>query len=378
MPIFLPHGVGGRTNLTKTPFLVLFVILISASIGTASLTSAQLGTVPDWFRGVAGFWAEEKITTNEFLDGIEFLIDQEVIKVPGYVQAAEAELESSESVEDAPQEKNTDTQALAANAETIAALEERVAALETLLASMAADSGNVYFSGVNVHIRDGSGVTYCEGACNGVGNLIVGYDEERASGSDKSGSHNLIVGRNHNYPSYGGFVAGSGNTISGPESSVSGGFKNTASTQTSSVSGGEHNTSSGFASSVSGGSSNTAGFTASSVSGGSSNEASGWRSSVSGGVSNTASGEISSVSGGKDNTAFGVHSSVSGGFTNKAIGEKSSVSGGDTNKASGFASSVSGGNLNTASGRDSSVSGGVSRTATAIYDWVAGALVRAQ
>ena len=93
--------MGGRTkNLTKTPILVLFVILISVGIGTASLTNAQVGTVPDWFRGVAGFWAEEKISTAEFLEGLEFLIDHEVIVVPGYVQAADAQSVDQESLDE--------------------------------------------------------------------------------------------------------------------------------------------------------------------------------------------------------------------------------------------------------------------------------------
>jgi len=80
-----------RTNLTKTPFLVLFVILISVGIGTASLSNAEVGTVPDWFRGVAGFWAEEKISTSEFLSSLEFLLEQEVIQVEGYGLLSEAQ-----------------------------------------------------------------------------------------------------------------------------------------------------------------------------------------------------------------------------------------------------------------------------------------------
>lgn len=47
--------------------------------------------VPDWFRGVAGFWAEEKISTAEFLDSIEFLITEEIITVPGFVSVTDAE-----------------------------------------------------------------------------------------------------------------------------------------------------------------------------------------------------------------------------------------------------------------------------------------------
>ena len=95
---------------------------------------------------------------------------------------------------------------------------------------------NVYFAGFNVHVRSGAGAT--SGAINGLGNLIVGYDE--SSGDDKTGSHNLVVGPNHAYSSYGGFVAGNANKVTGPSSSVSGGIFNTASGYYSSVSGGSN------------------------------------------------------------------------------------------------------------------------------------------
>ena len=52
------------------------------------------------------------------------------------------------------------------------------------------------------------------------------------------GSNNLIVGNYQAFPSYGGFVAGYGNTISGPRASVSGGGYSTASGSAASVSGG--------------------------------------------------------------------------------------------------------------------------------------------
>ncbi|MCP4131373.1 MAG: hypothetical protein GY754_10370 [bacterium] len=133
----------------------------------------------------------------------------------------------------------------------------------------------IQFSGVNVQIVSGSGYTngvntdfWTDGTVNGLGNLIVGYNEIEDSGDNKSGSHNIIVGSWNNYPSYGGLVAGSNNTISGKYSSVSGGFDNIAEGLASSVSGGDQNTASANASSVSGGRMNTAGGIWSSVSGG--------------------------------------------------------------------------------------------------------------
>ena len=170
---------------------------------------------------------------------------------------------------------------------------------------------NVFFTGANIHIVDGSGSTddgiFTDPTkmLTGLGNLVIGYNEPRLNivdGSqiltDRGGSHNLIVGQFHQYSSVGGFVAGIMNKTIGPNSSVSGGAGNTASGSASSVSGGMSNTASAGYSSVSGGMSNTASYSFSSVSGGEYNTASGSASSVSGGMSNTASGVDSSVSGG--------------------------------------------------------------------------------
>jgi hypothetical protein len=162
----------------------------------------------------------------------------------------------------------------------LAAYDARITALEELLASVTLESGgdDFVFTGVNVHVRSGSGAT--GGTINGLGNLIVGYDEARTSGSDKSGSHNLVVGPLHNYTSYGGLVAGYQNTSNGAFATVSGGYGNTVSGSYSSVSGGHDNTASGSVSSVSGGYGNTASGPWSSVSGGDSRSVSGmynWR-----------------------------------------------------------------------------------------------------
>jgi len=94
---------------------------------------------------------------------------------------------------------------------------------------------HVIFTGVNVHVRSGSGRTDDPG--NGLGNLIVGYNED-VFGNPRTGSHNMVVGAGHGYSSWGGFVAGVGNTISGPCASVSGGAENTAGGFASSVGGG--------------------------------------------------------------------------------------------------------------------------------------------
>jgi hypothetical protein len=199
-------------------------------------------------------------------------------------------------------------------------LAQRVAALETLLTHFTREGNEVVITGANLRIVNGLGQTT---TINGLGNLIVGYNEPPTEGTVniRTGSHNVVVGQRHNFSSFGGLVVGDFNTISGAFASVSSGSRNTASGESAAVSGGQFNTASGNHSSVSGGHQNKASNTYASVSGGEKNTASGEVAAVSGGQSNTASGFISFVSGGSGNTASFNGAAVSGGQERKATGE---------------------------------------------------------
>jgi hypothetical protein len=156
--------------------------------------------------------------------------------------------------------------------------EQRVSALEDLLQHFSRKGNDVFITGVNLHLVNGLGRTDCGSEnepipdCpNGLGNLIVGYNELRnnpESPDVRTGSHNVVVGQEHSFSRYGGVVVGMRNTISGDFASASGGRNNTASGNFASVSGGGSNTASGGLASVSGGFGNTAAAGLSSVSGG--------------------------------------------------------------------------------------------------------------
>jgi hypothetical protein len=139
---------------------------------------------------------------------------------------------------------------------------------------------NVVFSGANVHIVDGTGHTWGNGTRSGLGNLLVGYNE---GATTCTGAHNIVCGRENNFSSYGGLVAGEFNDISGVCASITGGVLGVASGGDSSILGGRGNKATSDYATVSGGAYNTA---------------SQWSASVSGGQSNTASGSASSISGG--------------------------------------------------------------------------------
>jgi hypothetical protein len=114
--------------------------------------------------------------------------------------------------------------------------------LDSLLSSLscvnltASNATDLVLVGCNVHITNGMGAT-TDG--NGLGNLILGYNEADSCPNNctRSGSHNLVVGTSHAYPSSGGFVAGQSNTLSGAFATVAGGYMNEARGLTSHVSG---------------------------------------------------------------------------------------------------------------------------------------------
>jgi hypothetical protein len=188
-------------------------------------------------------------------------------------------------------------------------LAPRVAALESLLKHFSREGHDITITGANLHIVNGLGSTDClteqfesiPDCPNGLGNLIVGYNEPRdpffAGETIRTGSHNVVVGEEHNFSRYGGLVVGLQNEISGVFSVVSGGAGNTASGHFAVVSGGVFNGASGRASVVSGGEGNGAAGESSSVSGGFENMASGFLSSVSGGQNRTAEGNFDWVAG---------------------------------------------------------------------------------
>jgi hypothetical protein len=268
----------------------------------------------------------------------------------------------------------------------VEALDRRVRELESRLAAVANSSvlalgpyisvqttgqPKVVFSGVNVQITNGLGKT---DSINGLGNLIVGYDApqplsqtiQRCSvgtatimsedgpgsaldfctavddpgrpgqkgvlgNSQKTGSHNLVVGDCHMYSQYGGVVFGWNNTINYPWATVTGGAENTAAGLHASVSGGSFNLAGGRGTIING-------HQRASISGGRANWAYGMDASISGGIGNYTGNQHASISGGSHNSATGAESHVSGGggwyqAGNVASGQGSAILGGQGQQA---------------------------------------------
>jgi hypothetical protein len=60
--------------------LILFFSLIGSGIFVPN-SSAQDAQIPNWIKDVAGWWADDQISENEFVTGIEYLINSNIISL---------------------------------------------------------------------------------------------------------------------------------------------------------------------------------------------------------------------------------------------------------------------------------------------------------
>ena len=195
--------------------------------------------------------------------------------------------------------------------EQLLAQQQAVAALAPLLSLVSIAEKSSYVSdtwmleGMNLQLMSGAGNTY--GEANGLGNLIVGYNENEGghhepnggivAGEIRTGSHNIVLGSGHTYSSNGAFV---------------GGYNNSALGQGASLFSGQASLATGSFSSVVGGLDNRAVGSLSAVLGGHSNTADGDRATVSGGLLNESAGIATSILGGQYMQVFEQYETASG------------------------------------------------------------------
>ena len=75
--------------------VMILGIIIAGSMFTVYAIDqaiAQQNIIPSWVKGIAGFWSEDKISDSEFMEALEFLIENDVLNptIPR-VQELEAE-----------------------------------------------------------------------------------------------------------------------------------------------------------------------------------------------------------------------------------------------------------------------------------------------
>lgn len=199
-------------------------------------------------------------------------------------------------------------------------MEQRLSALEQLLAPLSKNGDELYLTGVNLHVVNGTGRT--DAPPNGKGNIIIGYNELRG-GTDlegkpadqRGGSHYLVVGRSNNYGGFGGAVIGSSNESAGEYAVSIGGIGNAADGDFSLTLAGSKNRADGPSAAAIGGTGNLAsGFLCLAI-GGEGNRCSGDTSAVLGGAANRTGTDARSgtITGGQRNTLHTESGSISGG-----------------------------------------------------------------
>lgn len=234
----------------------------------------------------------------------------------------------------------------------------------------------IRITGVNVQIVNGLETTE---STNGLGNLIVGYQElgNEREPDERTGSHYVVVGRRNNYSSSGGVVFGESNIGAGQYATVSGGRRNKADGPWSSIGGGGFNRASGQQAVVSGGTFNWSGSGSTVIVGGSGNQAipageggAGNEAVVVGGYDNRSRGQGSVIVGGRYNETTANYSSILAGISNFCIG--------DSQGGGSFCAIVGGETNSTAATTAATVGGGLNRSATGPHDWTAGSLFEDQ
>lgn len=181
--------------------------------------------------------------TQDDLDAIQVQLSEILTRLDG-LEADVAALQDGET---------GTTDELAALAATVDALDAQIA---PLLAYVQVDEARdeVIFEGANVLIRSGAGATDAD--VNGLGNLIIGYNEsdtftasewgaDNASAYEqwedpleppgtsvedsarRTGSHNLIIGRSHQYLGHSSIAVGYNHRLGADAAAVLGGEGNT-------------------------------------------------------------------------------------------------------------------------------------------------------
>ncbi|WP_116303762.1 hypothetical protein [Alkalilimnicola ehrlichii] len=215
-----------------------------ATIAASGLVAVTLAASPALWADSAvphHFQAGNTAVAAEVNENFEALI--------GHIQALEQRIDELES--ELKQVQNSDAMALN---DVMAIIPD----------PHAAQGQTVRFSGVNLQLVNGQGST---ATANGLGNLILGYNEARqgeptcslgrrfnsaeadaeslcigAGGtwavSFKQGSHNLVGGQGNAYSGYGGLVLGQNNAATGAFSAVAGGRNNIVAAEHSVIVGG--------------------------------------------------------------------------------------------------------------------------------------------
>ncbi len=224
----------------STSQIAVFIVAVLTALPTIA---AQVDFVPVWGNGNNQNFNQAELAINDN--------DARIADMESQIAAMGTQIEALLAVNAQLQQQIAD---LESASDGVAGLNEYVSVGPDQFGRPA-----VFFDSVNVYIRNGTDSSESEsdwGQGNGLGNLIIGYNEESTSAepyctqgwdltgsadletevdclaasyewttNDKSGSHNLIMGSGHNYSGNLNIVHGHNNTVA-DSSNLVGGFNN--------------------------------------------------------------------------------------------------------------------------------------------------------
>lgn len=236
----------------------------------------------------------------------------------------------------------------------ITALQSQVASLEASAVPGLGDyvsvddsAHTVFVSGANLQVVNGLGTDLSQ---NSLGNVIAGYNTPVNDSEllERTGSHNIIVGKGQRYTGSCNLIGGQDNLASGTLGIVLGSQNDLGGIRNVMI-GGANNQASGVINVIVGGVANVIDGEAGVVLGGQQNEVDGNKNVVLGGKTNIASGQLGAIMGGITNSVVSSYGSIVGGESN-SIGTDSTdtrftaVVGGRFNVIQdGYANSIFGG-----------------------------------
>jgi len=65
----------------------LFFILIISIIFISITMYADAQQIPDWIKNNAKWWSSSQISDHDFAKGLEFLVNENIIKIPKDIQS---------------------------------------------------------------------------------------------------------------------------------------------------------------------------------------------------------------------------------------------------------------------------------------------------
>ncbi len=80
----------------KPVIIIAIAFVLIAGVSVTSISAQSQYDIPSWVKEVAGFWVEDKISDDDFGEGLAFLIDNEIIKVP-IIQELESKINQIQS-----------------------------------------------------------------------------------------------------------------------------------------------------------------------------------------------------------------------------------------------------------------------------------------